>query len=295
MIGKHDTLIFLTRKSYTHLFSNYGEIQINAAEHLPELVKNAILTHAEGTTHGSEHTKEVYTFFAAAYADGVQPVKIKVKEYRNDGQKIPENVAEYFKGNPNEYASSYDTVVLTVENIEGIPGSAHSMTEESAEKKRPSKPSEIMVADLLNLVKGDTAKYIPEHDSSDIRYSREMDTVEDLEKQNKILQERVEYWKGQTKRTGTKKADGAEVRGLGRKMIRNYSSDTKVEEILSDLQWLADQAVSGNGTGLRTPKRRIIDKKPPSLNIRWWIYFGGESGIRTHGALPHHQFSRLAP
>ena len=23
--------------------------------------------------------------------------------------------------------------------------------------------------------------------------------------------------------------------------------------------------------------------------------FGGESGIRTHGAFPHHQFSRLAP
>ena len=37
------------------------------------------------------------------------------------------------------------------------------------------------------------------------------------------------------------------VAALERQIIRIYSSDTKVEDILSDLQWLADQAVSGTG------------------------------------------------
>ena len=32
-----------------------------------------------------------------------------------------------------------------------------------------------------------------------------------------------------------------------------------------------------------------------TLNKLPGFAFGGESGIRTHGALPHHQFSRLAP
>ncbi len=187
-----NTLIFLVDKSYKHLFSNSGEIQIRAAEHLPELIENAVLTHKERATHGSEHTEGVYTFFAAVYDDRVKPVKLKVKEYRNDGQKIPKNVEDFFKSKAMDYASSYDTVVLGVENVESIPGSAYSMTVKTAEKKRPSMLSDIMVADLLNLVKGDAAKYIPEYQSSDIRYSREMDTVEALEKQNQILQERVE-------------------------------------------------------------------------------------------------------
>ncbi len=184
-----NTLIFLVDKSYKHLFSNSGEIQIRAAEHLPELIENAVLTHKERATLGSEHTEGVYTFFAAVYDDRVKPVKLKVKEYRNDGQKIPKKLEDFFKSKAMDYASSYDTVVL---GVESIPGSAYSMTEKTAEKKRPSMLSDIMVADLLNLVKGDAAKYIPEYQRSDIRYSREMDTVEALEKQNQILQERVE-------------------------------------------------------------------------------------------------------
>ena len=118
-----------------------------------------------------------------------------------------------------KYASTYDFVVLELQKIEeGTHGSAKPLTDKSASMQRPNMPSEIMVAELLNIVKGDAAKYIPVQDSSDTRYSREMDTVKDLEKQNKILKERVEYWKGQTKRTSTKKADSAEVRRLGREM-----------------------------------------------------------------------------
>lgn len=260
------TLIFLTRKSYTHLFSNYGELQINAAEHLPEFIENAVLTHAEGATHGSEHTEGVYTFFAAAYADGVRPVKLKVKEYRNEGQQIPENVIKYFRSSPKEYASSYDTVVLTVENIEGIPGSAHSMTEKSAEKKRPSKPSEVIVTDLLNLVKGNAEKYIPDKNKAgnqDIRYSREMDTVKALERQNKILKERVEFWKDQTRKTKAPTADRASVRRLGREILSSYSSSTKVDEILPELQWLANDAIgkSGASYGALTEAAERIARK----------------------------------
>lgn len=260
------TLIFLTRKSYTHLFSNYGELQINAAEHLPEFIENAVLTHAEGATHGSEHTEGVYTFFAAAYADGVRPVKLKVKEYRNEGQQIPENVIKYFRSSPKEYASSYDTVVLTVENIEGIPGSAHSMTEKSAEKKRPSKPSEVIVTDLLNLVKGNAEKYIPDKskaENPDNRYSREMDTVKALERQNEILKERVEYWKDQTRKTKAPTADRASVRRLGREILSSYSSSTKVDEILPELQWLANDAIGKSGAsygGLTEAAERIARK-----------------------------------
>lgn len=158
------TMIFLTKKSYTHLFSNVGEIQLNAAEHLPEFVENAILTHAEDPTHGSEYANRVYTFFAAAGGnDGVKPVKLKVKEYSYKAQQLPANVAEYFQNSGGDYAGVYDTVVLAVEDIEkDLPGSARPLTDKSASMQRPDKSSTIRVADLLNLVKGDTEKYIPQ-------------------------------------------------------------------------------------------------------------------------------------
>ena len=35
-------MIFLTSKSYTHTFSNSGELQLNIAEHLPEIEESPI-------------------------------------------------------------------------------------------------------------------------------------------------------------------------------------------------------------------------------------------------------------
>lgn len=82
-------MIFLTKQSYTHAFSNSGEVQLNAAEHLPELIENAVLTHAEPKTHGSDYANGVYTFFSAAKAGRIHPVKLKVKEYTYSGQDLP--------------------------------------------------------------------------------------------------------------------------------------------------------------------------------------------------------------
>ena len=75
------------------------------------------------------------------------------------------------------------------------------------------------------------------------KYSREMDTVKALERQNKLLQEQRDYWKDQTRLTKEAKADKDSVRRIGRELLRGYSSRTNVEDILTDLQWLADDAV----------------------------------------------------
>ena len=105
-------MIFLTKKSYTHAFSNKGELNINVAEYLPEFIENALLTHAEENTHGSNYAGGVYTFFAAASANNIFPVKLKVKEIRYDGQRLSYNIRDYFENNSQEYAEAYDAVVL---------------------------------------------------------------------------------------------------------------------------------------------------------------------------------------
>lgn len=75
----------------------------------------------------------------------------------------------------------------------------------------------------------------------DIRYSREMDRVEELERQNELLRQRVDYWHMQTEVTAGKPgADKAQVRTLARQLINQYGSRTRTSEILPELQWLAD-------------------------------------------------------
>ena len=78
-------------------------------------------------------------------------------------------------------------------------------------------------------------------ENEDIRFSREMDTVKALERQNELLKERVGYWKEQAQTTKTVKADKAEVRSLAREILRGYSSKTRAEDIIPDLQRIANQ------------------------------------------------------
>ncbi len=154
-------MIFLTKASYKHAFNNIGDIQLNAVEHFPELIENAILTHSEEITHGSDYATGIYTFFATAKSYYVHPVKLKVKEYRYSGQELPQNIKNYFKNSPQNYSASYDAVVLEVEEIEkSSSGSAKDMNQKDS-FLNPDELSNISVVDLLNLVKGRSEKYIP--------------------------------------------------------------------------------------------------------------------------------------
>ena len=75
----------------------------------------------------------------------------------------------------------------------------------------------------------------------DIRYSRELETVEELKKQNELLKKQVDYWHSQTAVTvGERGADKEEVKKLARQLRRDYGSQTEVQDYLPELQWLAD-------------------------------------------------------
>ncbi|MBQ7397589.1 MAG: hypothetical protein IJW09_02035 [Clostridia bacterium] len=130
----------------------------------PELIESAVLTHGEPPTHGSDHSDGVYTFFSAIRnGKTVQPVKLKVKEYKYSGQDLPKNIKEYFEDSPGDYASSYDTVVLGVEEIEESPTSSARDADANGPFQGPEELSKISIADLLNLVKGDAKNHVPEH------------------------------------------------------------------------------------------------------------------------------------
>ena len=118
--------------------------------------------------------------------------------------------------------------------------------------------------------------------------SREMDTVKALERQNALMKEKWEYWKEQTRKRENigKKADRAEVRKIGRQLIRNYSSNTNIEDILPDLQRLANQndsysdmvdaaegiarkILEGSGVDVNADLAQTRERLKKYLRIKW--------------------------
>lgn len=111
----------------------------------------------------------------------------------------------------------------------------------------------------------------------DIRYSRELETVEALKRQNELLQKQRDYWKEQTQTTDekTRGADKGEVRSLAGQLIRQYSSKTEVEEILPEMQWLADSIWKND------PKISYTDLQDSAQNIARMVLDGSEVNLNA--------------
>lgn len=111
----------------------------------------------------------------------------------------------------------------------------------------------------------------------DIRYSRELETVEALKRQNELLQKQRDYWKEQTRTTDerTRGADKGEVRSLANQLIRQYSSKTEVEEILPEMQWLADSIWKND------PKISYTDLQDSAQNIARMVLDGSEVNLNA--------------
>lgn len=163
-------LIFLSPRSLSHAFNNNKAENIIAVEYLPELIKTAVYTHSEQSENApADRTTGVYTFFAAArIGNKVRPVKIKVKEFYLQGQGLPDSVKMYLADHENisEYAQYYDNKVLVLDEIEKEEASSSAASTAGiipTAEDYPSASSTISVRELLDLVKGNAAKYVPQY------------------------------------------------------------------------------------------------------------------------------------
>ena len=231
--------VFIHKGSFTKSFSENGSDKAALAEHLSEIVENAVLTHSDTSRKSpNDHTTGVYTLFAAVQTDsGVRPVRLKVKEYRMEGQDIPSNIKEYFliHGESDPYASAYAGKVLVLEEInkEEASSSASSTTEKPIADQYPSASSEISVRDLLALVNMEYQKYIPQERQS-VKGSREMQRrIDALERQNQRLRE-------QMKRTDTPKQNRKAVENTANALAKEYSSKIDRKVLADRLENLYD-------------------------------------------------------
>ena len=85
--------------------------------------------------------------------------------------------------------------------------------------------------------------------NQDIRYSiKGSETAREtakLREENDLLRERVEYWRGQTRRTKRVTTDKKAVTRAARELIRSYGADLETTDISGELQSLYDYIASG--------------------------------------------------
>ena len=107
------------------------------------------------------------------------------------------------------------------------------------------------VAFRSNQIK-DVANQAPTEDQ-DIRYSLK-ETAESrealkrfqaLERENKALKEKMDYWKGQTKRTKLAATDKKAVAKAAKELIRAYGAEVEVESVRERMQALYDYIAAG--------------------------------------------------
>ena len=253
-----NSLIFLTPKSFSHAFTNltadFGEDTIRSMAHIPEIIKDAVLVSVNEPKNNLKAENKVYTFFGAINGvKGIEPVKLTVKEFDYESSnRLPRNIREYFekKGRAESYNSLYDARALEVINVESIkeePDASVRGNEQSSMAQDTSDSSEIKVADLLELVKGDAEKYIPERGEGFKGSSREMrDTAEEakgreesaaaLRRENRILRERIEYWKKQSRVTKEYTLRNTDTLEYARELVKRLDSAATSAEVNQGLQ-----------------------------------------------------------
>ncbi len=253
-----NSLIFLTPKSFSHAFTNltadFGEDTIRSMAHIPEIIKDAVLVSVNEPKNSLKAENKVYTFFGAINGvKGIEPVKLTAKEFDYESSnRLPRNIREYFekKGRGESYNSLYDARALEVIGIESIkeePDASVRGNEQSSMAQDTSDSSEIKVADLLELVKGDAEKYIPERGEGFKGSSREMrDTAEEakgreesaavLRRENRILRERIEYWKKQSRVTKEYTLRNTDTLEYARELVKRLDSAATSAEVNQGLQ-----------------------------------------------------------
>ena len=183
-----ESFIFLTKDSFNHAYSNltaaFGEDTIRCMAHIPEIIKEAILTYVDEPKNARKMEKKVYTFFGAVNGiKSVEPVKLTVKAFDVSSlNTIPQNIREYFEraGIDDEYISLYDVKALEVVGIESIKKEtdASAKVGENSRARGTSDSYRISVSELFKLVNGDATKYLPK----ELQFSdREIDSwLDDL-------------------------------------------------------------------------------------------------------------------
>lgn len=141
-------------------------------------------------------------------------------------QEAAQTPTEYFEAKPQR-AVGFDEVLAAV-----VPDNASAKLTEALEQNGVS---------VIPYKAGDAADRLGKVNSvENARFSMKGTTIDKeyaaLMKENQMLRERLDYWKGQTKRTQEITIDKKSVEKTAKRLLRTYESDLELSEVQGKLQ-----------------------------------------------------------
>ncbi len=174
-----------------------------------------------------------------AYADIVK-ANINITTSIYGLQQADQVLKDYFGGNIDAIIGAENEanrIAFAEELYARISGQIHSGAHE-AELRTMFRDYDMVKAAWDELV------YSQTDGKQNANYSREMPTVAELQRENRLLQERLEYWKGQTQTTRKKAVRLSDVDKVAKGILGEYESKADFGQVRNAMKYLADDMLN---------------------------------------------------
>ena len=221
--------------------------------------KSKFLDEATKWLYAKRKDTEVFAIYGIG--DGTVPTVL----YASGGKKATSDLAQF-----TSFLKEYDygtvtyakTAVRWAEIVSSIKRSMYGDYDADGHRRKTLELDGILAEASKRLRKGDSDASA--ENSGGVSYSREPETLNELRRQNRMLRERVEYWKGQTKPAKEKTLNKNDVHKLAMRLKEIEPTDLKTSEIEIRLNQLGRYI-------LNTKELRFTDVAEMAEDLAWDI------------------------
>ena len=254
-LGAIESDIYMNGDKISRILSDHPEMTIEEIRKIPELLEDPVLI-LKSKGRGTSKANSRVVLYGTMNAQNGEPV-MAVLDLRprengfvlDDMQKVnsaytKKNPANFVAGSDVLYADKKRTVPLlrqfglTITSRELLRnGSIGSISYENGVVKLDGVPLSEVTGENVN---GDYS----------LKGTENAQEIAALKRENEALRQRVDYWKGQTRRSDGVRTDSKSVENAAKELTRRYGAEIDSGEIAGDLASLYDYiARGGDETG----------------------------------------------
>lgn len=254
-LGAIESDVYMNGDKISRILSDHPEMTIEEIGKIPELLEDPVLI-LKSKGHGASKANSRVVLYGTMKAQNGEPV-MAVLDLRpsengfvlDDMQKVnsaytKKNPANFVAGSDVLYADKKRTVPLlrqfglTITSRELLRnGSIGSIAYENGVVKLDGVPLSEVTGENVG---GDYS----------LKGTENAQEIAALKRENETLRQRVDYWKGQTRRSDGVRTDSKSVEKAAEELTRRYGADIDSGEIAGDLASLYDYiACGGDETG----------------------------------------------
>lgn len=248
-LGAIESDIYMNGDKISKILNDHSEMTIQEIEKIPELLDDPVLILKSKGRGGKLNSRVV--LYGTIKAQNGSPIMAVLDLMPRENGFVLDDMQKvnsaYTKKNPANFVAGSDVLYadkkrtasllrqfgLTITSRELLRnGSIGSISYESGNVKLNGVPFSDVIGENVN-------------ENFSLKGTENAQELAALKRENETLKERVEYWKGQTKRSKDVTTDKKSVRKTADTLVKDYGAEISGSEIAGDLQSLYDYIASG--------------------------------------------------